>query len=43
MPVRDLKGKQVWQRRNGRESLVHWVMWLLGVAVSRPRVLRLRC
>ena len=33
MPVQDLKGQEIWQRRTGRESLGHWVMWLIGVAV----------
>ena len=33
MPVQDLKGQKIWQRRTGRESLGHWVMWLIGVAI----------
>jgi len=33
MPVRDLNGLHQWQRRTGRESLFHWVLWLIGVAV----------
>lgn len=33
MPVRESKGRQVWQRRSSRESLGHWVMWLIGVAI----------
>lgn len=33
MPVKDLKGRQVWQRRTGRESLFHWVLWLIGIAI----------
>ena len=33
MPVQDLKGQKIWQRRTGRESLGHWVIWLIGVAI----------
>lgn len=33
MPVKDLKGRQIWQRRTGRESLFHWVLWLIGIAI----------
>ena len=33
MPVFDQNGTQVWRRRTGRESLVRWFGWLLGVAV----------
>jgi phosphonate transport system permease protein len=33
MAVRALPGGgQAWARRTGRESLMHWVMWLAGVA-----------
>ncbi|MDG1067574.1 MAG: phosphonate ABC transporter, permease protein PhnE [Sulfitobacter sp.] len=33
MPVKDLKGRQIWQPRTGRESLFHWVLWLIGIAI----------
>ncbi|MDA8747750.1 phosphonate ABC transporter, permease protein PhnE [Litoreibacter sp.] len=33
MPVQDLKGQQIWQRRSPRERMSHWVMWLIGVAI----------
>jgi len=33
MPVRDVDGGKLWQRRTPRESLAHWLMWLAGVAV----------
>ena len=33
MPVQDLQGKQVWQKNTGRESISHWIIWLIGVAI----------
>lgn len=33
MPVNDANGLKLWQRRSSRESLFHWVMWLIGIAV----------
>ena len=33
MPVRDANGLKIWQRRTGRESLFHWVLWLIGIAI----------
>jgi len=33
MPVRDADGTKVWYRRTQRESLSHWIMWLIGIAV----------
>ena len=33
MPVRDLNGLHQWQRSTGRESLFHWFLWLIGIAV----------
>ncbi|GHA43636.1 phosphonate ABC transporter, permease protein PhnE [Amylibacter ulvae] len=33
MPVQELKGQKNWQRRTSRESLSHWVLWLIGVAI----------
>jgi phosphonate transport system permease protein len=33
MPVRDASGLKIWQRRTGRESLFHWVLWLIGIAI----------
>jgi len=33
MPVIDMKGQKIWQRRTGRESLFHWVLWLVGIAI----------
>ena len=33
MPVQDSKGLRIWQRRTGRESLFHWALWLVGIAI----------
>ena len=33
MPVKEANGLKLWQRRTGRESLFHWVLWLLGIAI----------
>ncbi|GFE63185.1 phosphonate ABC transporter, permease protein PhnE [Litoreibacter roseus] len=33
MPVLERDGAQIWRRRTGRESLIRWFGWLLGVAV----------
>ena len=33
MPVQDYNDQKLWQRRTGRESLFHWVLWLTGVAI----------
>ena len=33
MPVTDQNGTQIWRRRTGREALIRWFGWLLGVAV----------
>ena len=33
MPTQNFKGQKIWQRRTGRESLGHWIMWLIGVAI----------
>jgi len=33
MPIHDTDGLKTWQRRTGRESLSHWIMWLIGVAI----------
>ena len=33
MPVREQGDLKLWQRRNGRESLFHWTIWLIGIAI----------
>lgn len=33
MPVQNLKRQKIWQRHTGRESLIHWMIWLIGIAV----------
>jgi len=33
MPVRETGSVKEWQRRTGRESLFHWVLWLIGIAI----------
>ena len=33
MPVRDANNLKLWQRRTGRESLFHWLLWLIGIAI----------
>jgi len=33
MPVRDQNGVKLWQRRTQGESLSHWAIWLVGVAI----------
>ena len=33
MPVRELSGTRIWQRRTRNESLSHWAMWLIGTAI----------
>ena len=33
MPVYDAGGLKLWQRRAPRESLFHWVLWLVGIAI----------
>lgn len=33
MPVLDVDGLKSWQRRTQRESIWHWVMWLIGIAI----------
>ena len=33
MPTQNFKGQKIWQRRTGRESLGHWIMWLIGIAI----------
>ena len=33
MPTQDLADSKIWQRRSGRESLFHWILWLLGIAI----------
>ncbi|MEM7669973.1 MAG: phosphonate ABC transporter, permease protein PhnE [Pseudomonadota bacterium] len=33
MPVREADGRKLWQMRTPRESLMHWVLWLTGVAI----------
>ncbi|SEW02320.1 phosphonate transport system permease protein [Aliiroseovarius sediminilitoris] len=33
MPVREYNELKLWQRRTGRESLFHWLLWLTGVAI----------
>ena len=33
MPVKDLNDQKIWRRRTSRESLMHWVIWLIGVAI----------
>ncbi|UWQ13664.1 phosphonate ABC transporter, permease protein PhnE [Aliiroseovarius sp. M344] len=33
MPVLEQNELKLWQRRTGRESLFHWVLWLTGVAI----------
>ncbi len=33
MPVTDAGGLKLWQRRSPRESLFHWVLWLIGIAI----------
>jgi phosphonate transport system permease protein len=33
MPLRDVKGQKIWQRRTGRESLGHWIIWLIGISI----------
>ncbi len=33
MPSKQINGHQIWQRRTGRESLFHWVLWLIGIAI----------
>lgn len=33
MPVNSKNGQQIWRRRTKRESLTHWLMWLIGVAI----------
>lgn len=33
MPVNSKNGQQIWRRRTQRESLTHWLMWLIGVAI----------
>ena len=32
MPIRDVNNLKLWQRRSGRESLFHWILWLIGIA-----------
>jgi phosphonate transport system permease protein len=33
MPIHSKSGHQTWRRRTQRESLSHWIMWLIGVAI----------
>lgn len=33
MPVFDEHELKLWQRRTKRESMLHWVLWLIGIAV----------
>jgi len=33
MPVIETNGTAIWKRRTTRQSLFHWCMWLVGVAV----------
>ena len=33
MSTCNTKGQKLWQRRTGRESLFHWVLWLIGIAI----------
>ncbi len=33
MPTLDVDGLKTWQRRTQRESIWHWVLWLVGIAV----------
>lgn len=33
MPVLERAGMQIWRRRTGRDSLIRWFGWLIGVAV----------
>ncbi|MBP0484822.1 phosphonate ABC transporter, permease protein PhnE [Sagittula salina] len=33
MPVLSENGQQVWHRRTTKQSLVHWIGWLIGLAV----------
>ena len=33
MPVLDVDGLKKWQRRTQRESIWHWVLWLVGIAI----------
>lgn len=33
MPINEANGQKLWQLRSGRESLIHWLLWLVGVAV----------
>ena len=33
MPTHTAGGLKLWQRRTQRESLFHWVLWLIGIAI----------
>lgn len=33
MPVRERDNLKIWQRRTQRESLSHWALWLVGIAI----------
>ena len=33
MPIKTKSGHDTWRRRTQRESLSHWLMWLIGVAI----------
>ncbi|MEM9279272.1 MAG: phosphonate ABC transporter, permease protein PhnE [Pseudomonadota bacterium] len=33
MPVRESSSIRIWKRRTQRESIIHWLMWLTGVAI----------
>ena len=33
MPTRNVNNSKLWQRRSGRESLFHWTLWLIGIAI----------
>jgi len=33
MPVHDVSGVKIWRRRNRREALTSWAVWMVGVAI----------
>ncbi len=33
MPVSEREGQTLWKRRSGRESLFHWILWLIGITI----------
>ena len=33
MPTNDKNGIKIWQRRTNRESIFHWLLWLIGIMI----------